>query len=113
MYNSTYQNNKVSAFKGAGSAMTTKSSMEDAQSKVISQNFSNYAQQTSLHGWQYIDSEPSWWRKSFWTLVSCYVIGWAGKKFYPYHKKMIIQKFEIAGNSNFYTITKSSTKAVV
>ena len=67
MYNSSY-NNKVSAFK-AGSARRT--SMEDAQSKVFSQNFSNYAQQTSLHGWQYIDSEPSWWRKLFWTLVSC------------------------------------------
>ena len=62
---------RVAAFK-AGSANSTRkmNSMEDVQTKVFAQGFSNYAQQTSLHGWQYIDSEPSWWRKAFWTLVS-------------------------------------------
>ena len=63
-------NNTVTAFK-AGSATTRMSSMEDAQAKVLSQGFSNYAQQTSLHGWQYIDIEPGWFRKTFWAIVSC------------------------------------------
>ena len=62
-------NNTVTAFK-AGSATTRMSSMEDAQVKVLSQGFSNYAQQTSLHGWQYIDIEPGWFRKTFWAIVS-------------------------------------------
>ena len=66
-------NNSVTAFK-AGSATTRMSSMEDAQAKVLSQGFSNYAQQTSLHGWQYIDIEPGWFRKTFWSIVSCQTI---------------------------------------
>ena len=42
-------------------------------SSLLRQGFSDYAQQTSLHGWQYIEVSNSWWGKIFWVFVSCQV----------------------------------------
>ena len=43
-------------------------------SSLLRQGFSNYAQQTSLHGWQYIEVSTTWWGKIFWVFVSCQVL---------------------------------------
>ena len=40
---------------------------------LLRQGFSDYAQQTSLHGWQYIEVSNTWWGKIFWVFVSCQV----------------------------------------
>ena len=41
---------------------------------LLRQGFSDYAQQTSLHGWQYIEVSNTWWGKIFWVFVSCQVV---------------------------------------
>ena len=63
-------NTRVGVFKASSGPTTKMSSMEDVEAKMLTQAFSNYAHQTSLHGWQYIESEVSRWRKAFWALVS-------------------------------------------
>jgi hypothetical protein len=42
---------------------------DDLQRKILSHGFSNYCQQTTLHGWQYLETEPGLWRKIIWALV--------------------------------------------
>ena len=42
-------------------------------SSLLRQGFSDYAQQTSLHGWRYIEVSNTWWGKIFWVFVSCQV----------------------------------------
>ena len=42
-------------------------------SSLLRQGFSDYAEQTSLHGWRYIEVSNTWWGKIFWVFVSCQV----------------------------------------
>ena len=39
------------------------------ENKIFMHGFSTYCQQTSLHGWQYIDSENGLCRKVVWFLI--------------------------------------------
>ena len=47
---------------------------DGVQKKIFLAGFSNYCQQTTLHGWQYIDSEDGWFRKVLWILVVLTVV---------------------------------------
>jgi hypothetical protein len=38
-----------------------------------SEGFSKFCQQTSLHGWAYLDSEPGFLRRVIWILVLVYL----------------------------------------
>jgi hypothetical protein len=41
---------------------------ENNQLTTTGSRFSNFCQQTSLHGWQYLDSESKRWRKIIWAI---------------------------------------------
>ena len=47
----------------------SKSIHPSPENKIFMHGFSTYCQQTSLHGWQYIDSENGLCRKIAWFLV--------------------------------------------
>ena len=47
----------------------SKSKPPSPENKIFMRGFSTYCQQTSLHGWQYIDSENGLSRKIVWFLV--------------------------------------------
>ena len=47
----------------------SKSKPPSPESKIFMRGFSTYCQQTSLHGWQYIDSENGLSRKIVWFLI--------------------------------------------
>ena len=44
----------------------------------IHQRFSLFCQQTTIHGWQYIDSEPGYLKKITWCLIVLICVGSAG-----------------------------------
>ena len=48
---------------------TSKSIHPISENKIFMHGFSTYCQQTSLHGWQYIDSENGPSRKIVWFLI--------------------------------------------
>ena len=47
----------------------SKSNPPSPENKIFLRGFSTYCQQTSLHGWQYIDSENGPSRKIVWFLI--------------------------------------------
>ena len=47
----------------------TKSKSPNPENKIFMRGFSTYCQQTSLHGWQYIDSESGLVPKIVWFLI--------------------------------------------
>ena len=47
----------------------SKSKPPSPENKIFMRGFSTYCQQTSLHGWQYIDSENGLSRKIVWFLI--------------------------------------------
>ena len=53
----------------AFSTPITKIKPPTPENKIFVRGFSTYCQQTSLHGWQYIDSENGLCRKVVWFLI--------------------------------------------
>ena len=47
----------------------SKSNPPSPENKIFLRGFSTYCQQTSLHGWQYIDSETGLGPKIVWFLI--------------------------------------------
>ena len=48
---------------------SVKSKPPTPKNNIFMNGFSTYCQQTSLHGWQYIDSENGLCRKIIWFLI--------------------------------------------
>ena len=51
------------------STSLSNSSTAATENKIFVNGLSTFCQQTSLHGWQYMDSENGLWRKIAWFLV--------------------------------------------
>ena len=69
MYDSRNIKTVPLALKHPSSAETKILKALGSEEKVFLRGFSCYCQQTSLHGWQYIDSEQGWFRKIFWFII--------------------------------------------